>query len=223
MITFEQIANNEEIQAYIKHGDELLGAMGYTEHSMIHAARTSKRAGDMLETMDFAPREIELARIAGMMHDIGNMVNRQDHAQIGAVLAFNILTRMGMEPSEIAAVVGAIGNHDEGTGGSVTHTAAALILADKSDVRRSRVRSVRGRRNILAFDIHDRVNYAVEDTTLSCDKGKKTITLQMNIDTEICPVMDYFEIFIGRMMMCRRAADFFGMVFELIINGARLI
>jgi len=223
MVTFEQIAKSEEIQTYIRHGNDLLGAMGYTEHSLIHASRTSKRAGDILETLGYAPREIELARIAGMMHDIGNMVNRQEHAQIGAVLAFNILTRMGMAPDETATVVSAIGNHDEGAGGSVNDTAAALILADKSDVRRSRVRNSNNANAMPSFDIHDRVNYAVEDTTLSCDTEKKIIVLEMNIDTEICAVMDYFEIFLGRMMMCRRAADFFDMKFELIINRARLI
>lgn len=219
MVTYQQIITNAEIKTYIVRGNDLLGTLGFTEHSLVHAGRASKRAGDIAQMLGYCERETELARIAGYMHDIGNMINRQDHAQSGALLAYNILSSMGMTPDEIATVVSAIGNHDEGTGGSVNYAAASLILADKSDVRRSRVRNT----NIASFDIHDRVNYAVEDTTLSCDKSKNTITLQMNIDTKICPVMDYFEIFLGRMMMCRRAADFFSMQFELIINETRMI
>lgn len=220
MITFDQISQNREIRTYIKRGNELLGTLGYTEHSFIHAGRVASCAANILSILHYNARTVELARIAGFMHDIGNVINRYDHAQSGAILSFQILTRLGMEAEEIATVIGAIGNHDEGTGGNVNPVAAALILADKSDVRRSRVRNT----NTSAFDIHDRVNFAVKDpTVLSCDPQKNSISLEMHIDTSICSIMDYFEIFLQRMMMCRRAADYFDLKFELIINNARML
>ncbi len=169
--------------------------------------------------LGYSEREAELARIAGYMHDIGNVVNRIDHAQTGAVMAFNILTRMGMDPEEIAPIIAAIGNHDEDTGSAVNTISSALILADKSDVRRTRVRNS----DFATFDIHDRVNYAVENSTISVDPGQRTILLTLTIDTEICSLMDYFEIFLARMLMCRRAADFLNVKFELVINGAKLL
>ncbi len=217
-VTFYDIVKNEEIKTYLEKGDKYIGTMGFTNHSLLHAQRAAKVAYTILTALNFDKRTAELARIAGYIHDIGNVVNRIDHAQSSAVIAFNILTRLGMEPREIAKVIAAIGNHDEGTGTPVNQVAAALILADKTDVRRSRVRN----REASSFDIHDRVNYAVtqSDVTVLTDK---TIRLDLKIDTEICSLVDYFEIFLSRMLMCKRAADFLGTTFELIINDTKLI
>lgn len=218
LVTFQDIVKNAEIKTYLEKGDKYIGTLGITDHSLLHAQRAAKVAHLILTALNFDKRTAELARIAGYMHDIGNVINRIDHAQSSAVLSFNILTRLGMEPKEIAKIVAAIGNHDEGTGAPVNQIAAALILADKTDVRRSRVRT----RDKLAFDIHDRVNYAAtkSDVTVLADK---TIRLELEIDINICSLIDYFEIFLTRMLMCRRAADFLGTKFELIINDTKLI
>ena len=218
-ITFEDIRKNNEFETYIQKGDELLSVLGFTEHSFVHAGRVSNTIVDILTNLGHTGREVELAKIAGYIHDIGNMVNRVDHAQTGAVLAFNILSRMGMKPEEIATIVSAIGNHDEGTGKPVNIASAALILADKSDVRRSRVRNT----DFSTFDIHDRVNYAVEHARVKVDSEKRIILLEMKIDVEISSLMEYFEIFLNRMMMCRKAADFLDAKFELVMNGTKLL
>lgn len=218
-ITYQDIKNNKEVQTYVVKGNELLGVLGFTEHSHKHAAKVAETAAHILLELGYSDREAELAKIAGYIHDIGNMINRIDHAQTGAVLAFNILTRMGMEPEEIATIVAAIGNHDESTGSAVNTVSSALILADKTDVRRTRVRNS----DFATFDIHDRVNYAVESSTIHVNKEQKTVLLELTIDTQICSLMDYFEIFLARMLMCRRAADFLDVKFELMINSTKLL
>ncbi len=219
MITFEKIKANEEIRVLISAADESLAALGYTDHSFAHVGLVSKRAADILTALGADKREVELARIAGYLHDIGNLVNRSEHSQSGAVMAFRLLDRMGMDMREIATIVTAIGNHDEGTGVPVSNVAAALILADKSDVRRSRVRN----QDFATFDIHDRVNYSVVDSELTIDPEKKTIRLSVEIDTSIGSIMDYFEIFLGRMTLCCRAADRLGLAFKLTINDQSFI
>lgn len=219
MITFDEIKGNETVKAYIRSADESLAALGFTEHSFAHVGRVSETAGNILENLGYGEREIELARIAGYLHDIGNMVNRIGHSQSGAVMVFQLLNELRMCPEDIGVIVSAIGNHDEGTGVAVNPVAAALILADKSDVRRSRVRN----RDKLNFDIHDRVNYSVEKSALKISKDKKTITLRLTVDTKYGSVMDYFEIFIGRMIMCRKAAEKIGLSFKLIINEHELM
>lgn len=220
MITFEDVKNNKEINACIKRGNELLGVIGYTEHSFVHAARVSQTAASILEKIGcYSEREIELARIAGYIHDIGNMVNRYDHAQTGALLAYDILMRMGMDIDEVTLIAGAVGNHDEGTGNAVSPVSAALIIADKADVRRSRVR----RNENMNFDIHDRVNYAVEKCEIDINKEENRIYLNLTIDTEISSVVDYFEIFLTRMLMCKKAAEFLGMKLRIMINGSKVL
>ncbi len=219
MITFEQIRENPAIRAYIQEADRLLEALGYTEHSFAHVGRVADTAKYILTTMDYPAREAELAEIAGWLHDIGNIVNRHDHAQSGALMAFRLLDNLGMEPREIAKIVAAIGNHDEGTAEPISAIAAALILADKTDVRYTRVRA----QDAAAFDIHDRVNFAVREANTAIDGEKKNIALDMAIDTQYCSVMDYFEIFLGRMLLCRRAAEYFGLSFRLSVNGQRLL
>ena len=219
MITFEEIKKNEAIKTYIKKADESLVALGYTEHSFAHVTKVALDAARILETLDYPPREIELAKIAGYMHDIGNLVNRNEHSQSGAIMAFRILDNLGMDAEDMATIVTAIGNHDEGTGVAVNAVAAALILADKTDVRRTRVRH----RDKSKFDIHDRVNYSVEKAETEIDTQTKTITLNLSLDAEMSSVMDYFEIFLGRMIMCRNAAEKLGLTFSLIINGQKVI
>lgn len=219
MITFNEIKNNKDIRTLISAADESLAALGFTDHSFAHVGLVSQRAGDILEALGADAREVELTRIAGYLHDIGNLVNRTEHSQSGAVMAFRILDRMGMEMSEIATIVTAIGNHDEGTGVPVSRVAAAIILADKSDVRRSRVRNT----DFATFDIHDRVNYSVVSSDLKIDPDGKTIRLSLEIDTSISSIMDYFEIFLKRMTMCCRAADKLGLVFKLTINDQSFI
>lgn len=218
-ITFEDVKKNKEFQTYIEKGNELLGVLGYTEHSFVHAGKVAYTADSILHSLGYSERERELGKIAGYTHDIGNMINRIDHAQTGAILAFNILTRMEMPPEEIATIVSAIGNHDEGTGQPVNTVSAALILADKTDVRRSRVRN----RDFATFDIHDRVNYAVEEAKVKINSEKRIVLLEMKIDITISSLMEYFEIFLNRMMMCRKAADFLNAKFELVINGTKLL
>ncbi len=218
-VTFEEIRNHTEVKCYISQADKALGAMGYTEHSFAHVVKTAETAENILLTLGYPAREAELAKIAGYIHDIGNIVNRIDHAQSGAILAFHLLEKAGMEPDEIAQVVSAIGNHDESTATAVNPIAAALILADKTDVRRSRVRN----RDFANFDIHDRVNYAVEESKIYFNADHSAVILELKIDTAISAVMDYFEIFLGRMMLSRKAAEYLNIRFELIINGQRLL
>lgn len=218
-ITLKQILSDPEIKTYIQAGNRVLGAIGFTEHGFAHAKRASDYAASILRTLGYNDRTCELAAIAGYMHDIGNTVNRADHAQSGALMAFSILNRMGMAAEETAQIVTAIGHHDENTAAAVTPIAAALILSDKSDVRRTRVRN----KSTVSDDIHDRVNYAVEQSSLQVQTEEKTITLQIKIDTAICPVMEYFEIFLSRMVLCRKAAACLDLTFELVINGARLL
>ena len=220
MLTYEDIRHNEQVRALLEAGNEALGVLGFTDHGYAHAGLTSKVAGNILETLGYDDRTCELARIAGFMHDIGNSINRVNHAMSGALLAFDILRGLDMDIREITAIITAIGNHDEATAAAVTPLSAALILADKSDVRRSRVRTPYDHRD---FDIHDRVNYAAVDSSLLVDKEKGFITLRIQIDTSICAVMDYFEIFLNRMTLCRSAASFLGLDFELIINETRML
>ena len=218
-VTFEEIWKSEEVNAYIKNGNDNLGVIGFTEHGLAHAKRSSDVARQILQSLGYDARTCELAAIAGYMHDIGNVVNRSDHAQSGALMAFTILNKLQMDPAEIALVVAAIGNHDEGTAAAVNPIAAALNLSDKSDVRRSRVRD----KGTVAADIHDRVNYAVERSAMEIDPENRTAVLNIVIDTTICPVMEYFEIFLTRMVLCRQAAQFLNLQFELIINDTRLL
>ena len=218
-ITYETVKQSEEIRTYITQADASLLALGYTEHSFAHVTRCAVVAGDLLQELGYDAHTVELCRIAAFMHDIGNVVNRNDHAQTGAVMAFRILDNMGMEPSDVAAVITAIGHHDDSTAFPVNAIAAALLLADKTDVRRSRVRN----QDTINFDIHDRVNYAVEQSDLRLDQKAKTVTLTLSINTEVCAVMDYFEIFLQRMLLCRKAAEFFGLTFKLDINGLTLL
>ncbi len=219
MITFDDIKNSNEIRTYIEKSDKALSALGYTEHSLAHVTKVAVQANELLIKLNYDKRAAELASIAGYMHDIGNVVNRVDHAQSGAIMAFRILDKMGMDVEEIAAIISAIGNHDESTSVPVNAVAAAIILADKSDVRRSRVRNT----DVSTFDIHDRVNYSVEDSSLTLKEENKEIELKLVIDTNICAVMDYFEIFLDRMILCRRAADYLGLKFKLDINGVELL
>lgn len=220
IITYEDIKNNKAINTYIKHADSSLQKLGYTEHSFAHVTKCAETAGHILRILGFDDHTVELAKIAGYIHDIGNLVNRVDHSQSGAIMAFRVLDRMGMDDDDIATIVTAIGNHDEGTGVAVNPVAAALIIADKSDVRRSRVRDVM---DSPTFDIHDRVNYSVVKSDLEFSTDRKTLTLSLEIDTTISPVMDYFEIFIGRMIMCRKAAEALGLSFKLVINNLQLM
>ena len=219
MVTFEQIRSSAEIQTYITQADASLLALGFTEHSFAHVTRCAETASGLLRDLGYGEREVELSKIAGFMHDIGNVVNRHDHAISGATMAFRILDQMGMEPADVATVITAIGHHDDTTAFPVNAVAAALILADKTDVRRSRVRN----RDTISFDIHDRVNYAVERSDVELNQEAKTITLTLSINTSVCAVMDYFEIFLDRMLLCRKAAEFFGLTFKLEINGLALL
>ena len=218
-VTFPMVRESEEIRTYITQADQSLLALGFTEHSFAHVTRCAQVAADILDQMGFDAHQQELARIAGFMHDIGNVINRHDHAQTGAVMAFRILDKMGMEPADVAAVITAIGHHDDATAFPVNPVAAALILADKTDVRRSRVRN----KEHQSFDIHDRVNYAAERSDLALDRAAGTFTLTLTINTAFCAVMDYFEIFLERMLLCRRAAEYLGLQFKLVINGLALL
>ena len=219
MLTLEEVKNDAAIRTYIQRADESLIALGFTEHSFPHVTMVAQTAGYILETLGYPARTVEVARIAGYLHDIGNLVNRIDHSQSGAVMAFRLLDHLDCNPEEIATIVTAIGNHDEGTGQPVNAVAAALILADKSDVRRSRVRNT----DIATFDIHDRVNYSVRKSLLKINEEHTIIKLKLTVDTHYSSVMDYFEIFLGRMTMCRRAAESLGLQFKLIINEQPLM
>ncbi len=219
LIKPDEIFHNKEINALIETADASLHEMGFTEHGFAHAKRSSNYARDILASLDFPERTCELAAIAGYIHDIGNAMNRCDHAHTGAALAFSILRSLDMPPDEVAQICSAIGYHDEKTAYPVNPLAAALILSDKSDVRRTRVR----KDAVLALDIHDRVNYAVESTSLKIDKDTSSCIFNVVIDTAICPVMEYFEIFLERMVLCRKAAQHLGLVFELIINNTKIL
>lgn len=219
MITYEQITKSDAIKTYITRADESLAALGFTEHSFSHVMHVAQTAGYILQTLGYDARTVELAKIAGYLHDIGNLVNRKDHSQSGAVMTWSILNDMGCEPSEMATIVTAIGNHDEGTGVPVNAVAAAMILADKADVRRTRVRN----QDISTFDIHDRVNYSVKKSQLKINEDKTIVKLKLSIDTKYGSVMDYFEIFMQRMILCRKAAEKLGLQFRLIINEQQVI
>lgn len=226
-ITYHYIRKNKDIQTYINYADAALSTIGYTEHSNAHVERAAATAYMILKELDYDERTCELAQIAAYMHDIGNIVNRVDHAQSGAVMAFRLLDNLGMPADEISLIVSAIGNHDEHTASPVTPIAAALIIADKSDVRRSRVRSKDGpfvpSDENLAADIHDRVNYAVERSELYFSEDKKELILELDLDLKISPVIEYFEIFLTRMNLCRRAAESLGVTFGLVINKSRIL
>ena len=219
MLSYETIRNNEDIQTYITRADESLAALGFTEHSFPHVCHVADMVGYILTTMGYDDRTVELAKIAGYLHDIGNLVNRSEHSQSGAVMAWTLLQNMGCDPGELATIVTAIGNHDEGTGVPVNPVAAALILADKADVRRSRVRN----QEISTFDIHDRVNYSVKKSELKINSDRTLVKLKLTVDTRYGSVMDYFEIFLGSMVLCRKAAERLGLQFKLIINEQQLI
>ena len=219
MTTYKELQKNEAIRTYISAADASLGALGFTEHSFGHVTKVAECAGYILEILGYDEHRVEVAKIAGLLHDIGNMVNRADHAQSGAVMAFRILDNLNFDPADIALIVSAIGNHDETEGMPVNAVAAALILADKSDVRRTRVRNADER----TFDIHDRVNYSVTASDLSINDARDTVTLELEVDTEYSSVMEYFEIFLGRMLLCKKAATTLGLEFKLRINGQRMI
>ena len=219
MITFSDIKNDERIKTFIARADASLLALGYTEHSFAHVGMVSSNAAYILEMLGYSEHEVELVRIASYLHDIGNLVNRADHSQSGAIMAFRILEEMDMDAEDLALIVTAIGNHDEGTGVPVNAIAAALIIADKSDVRRSRVRN----RNRETFDIYDRVNYSVTESGIAIDDAKTVLTLRLTIDTQYCSIMDFFEIFLARMKLCCKAAERLGLRFELVINGQKLL
>ncbi len=214
-MTYDEVRKDEAVKVYIAQADASMEALGFTEHSFAHVGHVAQMAGDILQSLGYPERMVELAKIAGYLHDIGNLVNRIDHSQSGAVMAFRILDRMGFPPEEIAAIVTAIGNHDEGTGVPVNAVSAALIIADKSDVRRSRVRN----KADIETDIHDRVNYAVTDAKLDVTSEEGQILLALTIDPEISSMMEYFEIFTKRMLLCRKAAQKLGCAFRLKING----
>ena len=219
MITLEDVKNNPEIKALIESSQKQLNALGYTEHSVRHITIVSNRAGEVLRTLGYPEERIELAKIAGYMHDIGNCVNRVDHAHTGAILAYEILKDLGMDAEKRTEIMMAIGNHDEQTGTAVSDISAALILADKSDVHRDRVVN----QNLSTFDKHDKVNYAVTNAEFKLDKEERKVTLDLTIDTKISPVLDYFEIFMERTMMSKYAAKYLKVWFELVINDTKLL
>lgn len=219
MVTYDSLKKNTAINTYITSADSTMAAMGFTDHGHAHVTKVAETAAMILTSLGYDGRTVELARIAGYLHDIGNLVNRINHAETGALIAFRLLDEMGMEPEELSTVVTAIGNHDEGTGIPVNAVSAALILADKTDVRRSRVRN----HDAATFDIHDRVNYSVERSRLTLSDDRQEITLTLTIDTEISAVMDYFEIFLTRMIMSRKAAEKLGMRFRLVINEQQVL
>lgn len=218
-IRFEDIKNDATVRVYIEKADRTLMSMGFTEHSFAHVTHVASVAGKILKALDYSKHDVEIARIAGFMHDIGNVVNRHDHAQTGALMAMQILTEKGMKPEDIAAVITAIGNHDEPNAYPVDAVTAAIIIADKTDVRQTRVRN----KDIATFDKHDRVNYAVKESTLKVKNDGKLIEASLKLDKSVCSVMDYFEIFLERMILCRKAAEQLGCEFALVINKERVI
>lgn len=219
MIKLQDVRENPEVEALIKGAQKQLNALGYTEHGHRHISIVAKRAGEILEKLGYSERTVELAKIAGYLHDIGNCVNRVDHAHSGAIMAYQILKEMGMPVEERTEIMMAIGNHDENTGTAISEISAAIILADKSDVHRDRVTNT----NLATFDIHDRVNYAVTNASLDLDAETRKIKLELKIDREICPVLDYFEIFMDRTMMSKYAAKYLNIWFELVINDTKLL
>lgn len=218
-MTYKEIRKNKEINAYIKKGNDNLGVLGYTDHSQVHCTLVAERAAMILEKFGCTEHDIELVKIAGYMHDIGNSINRKNHAEYGALLANELLQRTDMSLEDRVTVVSAIANHDESTGGAVDIISAALIIADKTDVRRDRVRE----KDKAQYDIHDRVNYAVTESALKISLEKKQIALNLQIDESICTMYDYFDIFLGRMQMCRHAAEFFDARFKLTANGSKVL
>ena len=218
-MTYEQVKQDAAVRVYIAQADASMAALGFTEHSFAHVTKVAETAGEILQTLGYPARTVELAKIAGFLHDIGNVVNRVDHSQSGAIMAFRILDRMDFPPEEIALIISAIGNHDEGSGVPVNPVAAALIIADKSDVRRSRVRATAD----IHTDIHDRVNYSATKSRVALDAQEKRLELQLQVDTSVSSVMEYFEIFMNRMLLCRKAAETLGLRFTLRINGQQLI
>jgi len=218
-ITVEDLKKDDEVSVYLTCSTEYLGRLGFTEHGKRHATIISNRAYSVLKQLEYEERDCELAAVAGYIHDIGNMINRYNHGGTGSVMAYTILSRLGMPPEEIALVISAIGNHEEERGNAINHVASALILADKSDVHRSRVTN----KDFATFEIHDRVNYAANSSNLVIDKELGKIALELTIDTKICSVMEYFEIFLARMIMSRRAADFLNCHFSLVINNNQLL
>jgi uncharacterized protein len=217
-LTYKELKKTEEINTYIEQGNLVLGAMGFTEHSGVHASKVAVTAGNILQELGYDDHQIELARMAGYLHDIGNSINREDHAHTGALMAFQLLREMNMSPADIAIIITAIGNHDEKSGAAVDPVSAAIILADKTDVRRNRVRN----KIKATFDKHDRVNYAAAASSLEINIEKKQITLNIELDEQICSIMDYFEIFLQRMLMCRRAAEILGLKFKVMANGHKV-
>lgn len=218
-MNYKELKKNEEVRAFMEKGNENLGTLGYTDHSVSHCALVAEQAGQILEVFGYSEHEVELAKMAGFLHDIGNAVNRKHHAEYGALLANDILRTTDIALEDRVQIVSAIANHDESTGTAVDVVSAALIIADKTDVRRNRVRT----KDKSKFDIHDRVNYAVEGSRLEIDAEKKVISLNLQIDEEICTMYDYFEIFLGRMVMCRRAAEVLGAKFKLTANGSKVL
>ena len=218
-MTYQEIKKNEEVRAYLKKGNDNLGVLGYTDHSEAHCTVVAERAGLILKKLEYPEETIELAKIAGFMHDIGNAVNRSRHAEYGAILANELLKGTDLSLEDRIMIMSAIGNHDESTGGATDPVSAALIIADKTDVRRNRVRD----KDRAAFDIHDRVNYAVTEAKLKINKEKKLISLNLQIDESICTMYEYFDIFLGRMMMCRGAAEILNMKFRLTANGSKVL
>lgn len=218
-MTYNEIKTNSEVKALIRQGNDNLGVLGYTDHSEAHCALVAQRAGSLLQCFGYPEHDVELVKIAAFLHDIGNAVNRSRHAEYGGILAYSILKQTDMPLKDAITVMTAISNHDESTGGAVDAISAALIIADKTDVRRNRVRT----KEQTAFDIHDRVNYAVVNSVLSVSSEEKTITLDITLDDAICSVLDYFEIFLERMLMCRRAAEMLGCRFSLLANGGRVL
>ena len=218
-MTYEEIRTNAEIEALINKGNNNLGNLGYTEHGKAHGTLVAQRAAYVLEQLGFSEHDKELARIAGYMPDIGNAINRSHHAEYGALLANSILEKTDISLEDRITIMSAIGNHDESTGGAMDPVSAALIIADKTDVRRSRVRE----QQKSTFDIHDRVNYAVTKSSLIYSNENKAFTLDLKLDTDICTMYEYFEIFLNRMMMCRGAADLLGVKFELTANGSKIL
>ena len=217
-MNYTEIRNHEEIRALLKKGNDNLGVLGFTDHSTAHCALVAERAAEILKELGYDKDTIELAKIAGFMHDIGNAINRSHHAEYGAILAYELLKETDMPIDDRLTIVSAIGNHDEKDGVAVDAVTAALIIADKTDVRRSRVVSPKEE-----FDIHDRVNYAVTDADVIVDRENMTITLKLEIDENICTMYEYFEIFLGRMEMSRRAANVFGAKFKVTVNGSKVL
>ena len=218
-MTYQEIKHNEEVCALLEKGDQNLGVLGYTDHSEAHCALVAERAGYILRKLGYPEHQVELVKIAGFMHDIGNAVNRTHHAELGALLANDILKATDMPMADRIAIIAAIGQHDESTGRSMDPISAALILADKTDVRRNRVRT----KDEAHFDIHDRVNYAVTGTSVKVDPEKKTIALNLQVDDSICTMYEYFDIFLNRMLMCRGAAEMLGCQFRLTVNGGKVL